>query len=82
MSTAYASPKTALSQPSVAPLRVGLRETLWLRKEVRASAAEASICTGTSVVTKTSDHISQTPTNSKVNWGINRNQYHEIVTDV
>eukprot|EP00961_Rhodomonas_salina_P237975 3216285-Rhodomonas_salina.1 len=45
MDTAYERPQTALSQPSVAPLRAGLKETLWLRKEVRASpATEAVVC--------------------------------------
>eukprot|EP00961_Rhodomonas_salina_P115313 1552076-Rhodomonas_salina.1 len=45
MNTAYEKPKTALSQPSVAPLQAGLREASWLRKEVRASpATEAVAC--------------------------------------
>eukprot|EP00961_Rhodomonas_salina_P268577 3629645-Rhodomonas_salina.3 len=43
MNTAYAKPKTALSQPLVAPLQARLKETLWLRKEVRASPATEAV---------------------------------------
>eukprot|EP00961_Rhodomonas_salina_P064434 866911-Rhodomonas_salina.1 len=43
MNTAYERPKAALSQPSVEPLRAGLRETSWLRKEVRASPATEAV---------------------------------------